>query len=72
MNVTQMGFEKEEAATLDTPHVASKVFAPDTTQRPYPRARCCARCQRGTREHNMPCGFQYMCPNPGCDHGRRS
>jgi hypothetical protein len=38
------------------------------------KGKCCARCRRGTKAHGetLPCGYDYRCPNPKCDHPRRT
>lgn len=75
MNVTQLPEENVlEAGAIEwQERTARKSYhAPEISQRPVPRPRCCARCVRGTRAMNMPCAYGHQCPNPGCDHAARS
>lgn len=50
--------------------MSMRYYAPSEPQHEYRCSKCCARCLRGERGHNMPCAYrEYACPNKECRHG---
>lgn len=60
-------------APTDERVMSTRYYAPSEPQHEFRRSKCCARCLRGERGHNMPCAYrEYACPNKECRHGGKN